>query len=31
MSIWFLVIIEWLMLAVGVAVWEWALNRRLRS
>lgn len=31
MSIWFYIIIEWLILIVAVALAEYALRRRLRS
>ncbi len=31
MSIWLLIIIEWLMVVVGVVLAEYALRRRLRS
>ena len=29
MSVWFLVIAEWVILIVGVVAWEYALNRRI--
>lgn len=31
MTVWFLIIIEWVMLVIGVALAEYALRRRLRS
>lgn len=31
MSVWFLIVLEWLMVAVGVVLAEWALRRRLRG
>jgi hypothetical protein len=29
MSIWFLIVAEWVMLMAGIAIWEYALRRRL--
>jgi hypothetical protein len=31
MTIWFLIILEWIMFAVSVVLAEWALNRQLRG
>lgn len=31
MSIWFLIIVEWLMVIVGTVLAEYALQRRIRS
>lgn len=31
MSIWFLIIVEWVLLVVSLAVWEYLLRRRLES
>jgi len=31
MSVWFLIIVEWILLVVGIAAAEYALRRRLRS
>jgi hypothetical protein len=31
MTVWFLIILEWLMLVTGVVLAEYALNRRIKS
>lgn len=31
MSIWFLIIVQWVLLVVALAVWEYILRRRLES
>jgi hypothetical protein len=31
MTIWFLIVLEWLMVIGGTVLAEWALRRRLRS
>jgi hypothetical protein len=31
MTVWFLIIVEWIMLIAGIVLAEYALNRRIKS